>query len=116
MRHLFRFAFAVALLSNWVQGSEPAQSICTILNTTDHPVVIGLYRPTPDGMVERLVTVAPKTQIDDIPIEIVADSQFAIAYSASTDEGTISRSDPIAIVGHRQLSYLKELRVKLIVF
>lgn len=90
-----------------VTADDQRAGNCTILNTTDHPIVIGLYRPSDDGINERLVMVAPTTQVENIPLQLVADAQFVIAYEASLSDGAIIRSKPVAIVGHSLLNYIK---------
>lgn len=107
-RHLLIAIALVLSQSMIVTADDPRTGNCTILNTTDHPIVIGIYRPSDDGISERLVRVAPKTQVENIPLQLVDDSQFVIAYEASLSDGTISRSKPVAIVGHTLLKYIKK--------
>ena len=89
-------------------ADDSEEGRCMILNTSDHPVVIGLYQPTDDGIKERLVKVASKTQMADIPVELATDAQFVIAYEASVDDATISRAKPVAIRGHTVLRYIRK--------
>ena len=103
------FAFIIALSQPMIlAANESEEGNCTILNTADHPIVIGLYQPTEDGISEQLVEVAPKTQIMNVPVQLVADAQFVIAYEASLRDNPILRSKPVAIVGHTLLKYMKK--------
>lgn len=91
-----------------LSAKESKEGQCTILNTTDHPIVIGLYRPSEDGIEEQLVKVASKTQVDKIPVHLVADAQFVVAYEASLGDSGVSRSKPVFILGHTVLKYIKK--------
>jgi hypothetical protein len=57
---------------------------CTIVNSTGHPIVIGLYKPSKNGISEKLVHVPPRTELYDVPIPVTDDAQFVIAYSATS--------------------------------
>ncbi len=80
---------------------------CSIVNPNDQSVVIGIYRPTANGIEERLVTVPAKSQIDKIPIPLTDDDQFAIAYRAEAIRDELKRGNPIKIYGHRRINIIR---------
>jgi hypothetical protein len=81
-----------------------------IVNSSDHPIVIGLYTPSKDGISEKLVNVPPKTELYDVPIPVTDNAQFVIAYCATTEGDQVRRAKPIEICGHKRLRFLKDGR------
>jgi hypothetical protein len=69
--------------------------------------VIGLYKPSKNGISERLVNVRPKTELYDVPIPVTDDAQFVIAYSATMERDKVNRANPIQICGHKRLRFIK---------
>ena len=69
---MLRMTVALAtLLVFWTQPNHAEESsvgTCTIINTTDHPIVIGLYKPSTKGIAERIVSVPAKTELRDVPV------------------------------------------------
>ena len=111
MRRVTPIALGLLLLTSHVsKGDETPVGSCTIVNTEDHPVVIGLYKPSTDGISERLVSVPPRTELYDVPIPVSDDAQFVIAYSATMEGDEIRRAVPIVICGHKRLRFLKNNR------
>lgn len=109
MFRLFPFVLGLFLLIPQVSNGDEAQvGSCTIVNTEDHPVVIGLYTPSTDGVSERLVSVPPRTELYDVPVAVTDDAQFVIAYAATMEGDKVRRASPIQICGHKRLSFLRD--------
>ncbi len=94
-------------------GDENQVGRCTIVNTADHPIVIGLYKPSENGISEKLVSVPPRTELYDVPIPVTDDAQFVIAYCATMEGDKVRRANPIQIYGHQRLRFLKDKRHQL---
>ena len=106
VRTLSVFAALSALVCINGNADESLRGQCVILNTTEHPVVIGLYRPSSEGIEERLINVPPKASVHSISIELTKDEQFVVAYRALSDGKLISRSIPIRVDGHERMNLI----------
>ena len=91
-------------------GEDTATGTCTIVNPENQLVVIGIYRPSTNGIEERIIAVPAKTQIHGIPIYLSEDDQFAIAYKADREGDEIKRASPIKLFGHRIINVITEKR------
>lgn len=91
-------------------GDETATGTCTIVNSENQVVVIGIYRPTMNGIEERIIPVPAKTQIHGIPIYLSNNDQFAIAYKADAQGDEIKRATPIKLFGHRRINLITKKR------
>ncbi len=108
MRRATPIALSVLLMTAHVcQGDETQIGNCTIVNTDEHPIVIGLYMPTTNGISEKLISVPSRTELYDVPIPLTDDAQIVIAYSATMEGDKVRRTNPIQILGHRPLRFLK---------
>lgn len=82
-----------------VCSAEDDNARLTLLNTQDHDVVVGVYTPLDGGIDESLIVLPASTAIEEIPIPIVDNDQFAIVYRAQAIDGRILRTKPIRIIG-----------------
>lgn len=76
----------------------------TIINTSDHPVVIGVYESTSKGIRETLIPVNKMTEVANVPISYDGNECFAVAYRAESSDGRITRATPTVIHGMQKLS------------
>lgn len=97
---------AIMCVASIAYGDETATGTCTIVNPVDQAVVIGIYRPTINGIEERIIPVPAKTQIHGIPIYLSDNDQFAIAYKAKAQGDEIIRATPIKLFGHRRINLI----------
>lgn len=109
LRTAVRFLAIICFASNTF-GADTATGICTIVNPESQPVVIGIYRPSINGIEERIIAVPAKTQIHGIPIYLSEDDQFAIAYKADAEGDEIKRATPIKLFGHRRINFITKKR------
>lgn len=101
--------FAIVFVACIAHSADHDQSgTCSIVNPHDQPVVIGIYRPSNEGIEERLVAVSGKSQIDKIPFLLTADDQFVIAYRAEEIGDELQRARPIKIYGHRRINIIRK--------
>lgn len=76
----------------------------TIINTSDHPVVLGIYETTSQGIKETLIPVNKMTEVRSVPISYEGNECFAVAFRAESSNGTITRATPTVIHGMKKLS------------
>ncbi len=91
-------------------ANEPTEGNCMIINTTSDPVTIGIYRTSLTGISEQIVNVAPKTELSAVPIKMVADAQFVVAYKAALKGDKVERATPIQILGQKQVRNIRKAK------
>lgn len=96
---LFVFVAISWLLATITALGQRPDVPLTIWNTQNHDVVVGVYTPLNGGIEETLVAVPAYTAIEEVPIPLIANDQFAVAYKAKVVGGQLLRVKPLAIVG-----------------
>ena len=100
-------SFTTIVVASLISMNARADTV-TIINTSDHPVMIGIYETTSQGIRETLIPVNTMTEVHNVPISYNGNECFAVAYRAESSNGTITRATPTVIHGMKKLSRKRE--------